>query len=32
VVEEADSYGTVTARYYDAAYGVVPTLGPDVEF
>jgi SAM-dependent methyltransferase len=32
VVEQADSYGEVTARYYDAAYGAVPTLGPDVEF
>jgi SAM-dependent methyltransferase len=32
VVEEGDSYGNITARYYDAAYGSVPTLGPDVEF
>ncbi len=27
-----DSYGPVTARYYDAAYGVHAALGPDVEF
>jgi SAM-dependent methyltransferase len=32
VTEASDSYGTVTARYYDAAYGAVPTLGPDVDF
>src|SRR5262245_40276071 len=25
-------YGTVTARYYDAAYAVLPALGPDVAF
>ncbi len=31
MTEAPDSYGTVTARYYDAAYGAVPTLGPDVE-
>jgi SAM-dependent methyltransferase len=27
-----DSYGAVTARYYDAAYAVLPSLGPDVAF
>lgn len=27
-----DSYGTVTARYYDAAYADMPTLGQDVSF
>jgi SAM-dependent methyltransferase len=27
-----DGYGPVTARYYDAAYAVVPTLGPDLAF
>jgi SAM-dependent methyltransferase len=27
-----DSYGPVTARYYDAEYAVLPTLGPDVAF
>ena len=30
--EVNESYGGVTARYYDAAYGQVATLGPDVEF
>jgi ubiquinone/menaquinone biosynthesis C-methylase UbiE len=27
-----DSYGAVTARFYDAAYGVSPQLGADVDF
>jgi SAM-dependent methyltransferase len=27
-----DSYGPVTARYYDAEYAVVPALGPDAAF
>lgn len=27
-----DTYGPVTARYYDAAYAVHPALGPDVQF
>ena len=30
--EVNESYGGVTARYYDAAYGQVATLGPDAEF
>jgi SAM-dependent methyltransferase len=31
-MSETDSYGLVTARYYDAAYGPRPNGGPDVEF
>ncbi len=27
-----DSYGPVTARYYDAAYAALPGLGPDLAF
>jgi SAM-dependent methyltransferase len=27
-----DSYGPITARYYDAAYATLPGLGPDVDF
>ena len=27
-----DSYGAVTARYYDAAYAALGTLGPDAAF
>lgn len=27
-----DSYGSVTARFYDAAYAALPSLGPDVDF
>jgi SAM-dependent methyltransferase len=27
-----DDYGAVTARYYDAAYGVSPQVGADVDF
>jgi SAM-dependent methyltransferase len=30
--EPIDSYGAVTARYYDAAYQSLATLGPDIEF
>jgi SAM-dependent methyltransferase len=32
VTAELESYGAVTARYYDAAYAVLPSLGPDVAF
>jgi SAM-dependent methyltransferase len=27
-----DSYGSATARFYDAAYATLPRLGPDVDF
>ena len=27
-----DSYGTATARFYDAAYATLERLGPDVDF
>jgi ubiquinone/menaquinone biosynthesis C-methylase UbiE len=30
--EFEDGYGVVTARFYDAAYGVSPQLGADVDF
>ena len=30
--ELEDSYGAVTARFYDAAYGVSPQVGADVDF
>ena len=32
MTDAVDSYGPVTARYYDAAYAVLPALGPDVAF
>ena len=32
MTEFQDSYGTVTARFYDAAYAVLPQLGPDADF
>jgi SAM-dependent methyltransferase len=32
VSEDEDSYGGVTARFYDAAYATLPGLGADVDF
>lgn len=32
MLDVADSYGRTTARYYDAEYAVVSSLGPDVAF
>jgi SAM-dependent methyltransferase len=29
---DENDYGSVTARFYDAAYATLPTLGPDVDF
>ncbi len=31
-MQDDQGYGSVTARYYDAAYATLPKLGPDVDF